>query len=173
MKDTFRKISTKVSNWAGSATTFLLAVTAVIAWAVTGPMFGFSDTWQLVINTGTTIVTFLMVFLIQNTQNRDGKAMQLKLDELIRATRSARDAFVDLETLSDDELNQLDVEFQELRAKQASTPLMQKLHKSIEAEHERRRSLYRLPNFNRFISVPGQRNKAKQTPAESRPKSRA
>ena len=95
----------------GSPGAFLLAITVLVAWAVTGPLFGFSDTWQLVINTGTTIVTFLMVFLIQNTQNRDAKAMHLKLDELIRATRGARNALVDLEDLSDDELARLAEEF--------------------------------------------------------------
>ena len=88
MKNFFRFISNKVSAWAGSAYTFLLAVTVVVIWAFSGPAFDFSNTWQLVINTGTTIVTFLMVFLIQNTQNRDSKAMQLKLDELIRATKA-------------------------------------------------------------------------------------
>lgn len=134
----FRKIANKISNIAGSANAFLLAVAIIIVWAVTGPLFGFSDTWQLVINTGTTIVTFLMVFLIQNTQNRDGKAMQLKLDELIRATQ-ARDAFVDLEDLSDEELAELDKQFQEIREKQAGGRVMKKLQVSIQLEHERRR----------------------------------
>jgi len=103
MKPIFRKISAKISNAAGTAYAFIFAFLIVILWATSGPLFDFSDTWQLVINTGTTIVTFLMVFLIQNTQNRDSKAVHLKLDELIRATK-ARDAFVDLEDLSDDEL---------------------------------------------------------------------
>ena len=84
-------------------------------WGVTGPMFGFSDTWQLIINTGTTIVTFLMVFLIQNTQNRDAKAVHLKLDELIRALKGARNHLVDLEKLSDNELSQLEKEFERIR----------------------------------------------------------
>ena len=110
MKNIFRIISAKVSLVAGSAVAFVGAMVIILVWAATGPLFDFSDTWQLIINTGTTIVTFLMVFLIQNTQNRDGKAMQLKLDELIRATR-ARDAFVELEQLSDEELAELDKEF--------------------------------------------------------------
>lgn len=113
MKDIFRKIATRTSNVAGSAVTFLAALLLVFVWASTGPMFNFSDTWQLVINTGTTIITFLMVFLIQNTQNRDSRAMQLKLDELIRATR-ARDAFIDIESLSDDELAKLAEQFSRL-----------------------------------------------------------
>lgn len=138
MKKIFRVISTRISVAAGSAITFVGALAVVLVWASTGPVFGFSDTWQLVINTGTTIVTFLMVFLIQNTQNRDGKAVQLKLDELIRASE-ARDAFVDLEDLSDEELSQLDREFRELHEKQATGPVMKKLHTSLEVEHERRK----------------------------------
>ena len=87
----------------------------IVVWLVTGPTFHFSDTWQLIINTATTVVTFLMVFLIQNTQNRDAKAMHLKLDELIRAVKGARNQLVDLENLSDDELKKLEKQFQRLR----------------------------------------------------------
>ena len=97
MKDIFRKVSNRVSQIAGSATTFLFAFMIIVIWGTTGPLFDFSDTWQLVINTGTTIVTFLMVFLIQNTQNRDSKAMQLKLDELIRASARADGGLVAVE----------------------------------------------------------------------------
>jgi len=139
MKPIFRKISAKISNAAGTAYAFIFAFLIVILWATSGPLFDFSDTWQLVINTGTTIVTFLMVFLIQNTQNRDSKAVHLKLDELIRATK-ARDAFVDLEDLSDDELAQLDKEFHVIRDKQAAGPVMKKLQKSIKIEHELRKT---------------------------------
>jgi low affinity Fe/Cu permease len=98
---------------------FLAALVIVLAWGITGPLFHYSDTWQLVINTGTTIVTFLMVFLIQNTQNRDATAMQLKLDELLRAVRGARTGLVDLESLSDEELQTLHEEFQALRKRKA------------------------------------------------------
>ncbi len=138
MKPIFRRVSNKVSAAAGSAATFSIAVLIVLVWAVSGPLFDFSASWQLVINTGTTIVTFLMIFLVQNTQNRDGKAVQLKLDELIRATR-ARDAFVGLEQLTDEELAQLDQDFQALHDKQASSPVMKKLHASLQVEHQRRK----------------------------------
>lgn len=135
MKDIFRRLANKISAGAGSAWAFLLAFGIVFVWALTGPTFHFSSTWQLVINTGTTIVTFLMVFLIQNTQNRDGKALQLKLDELIRSSVPARDNFVDVEDLSDDELDELDKEFKhihELYENQAP-PSIHKLHKKIVA----------------------------------------
>jgi low affinity Fe/Cu permease len=101
----------------GRPVTFLLAVVVVAVWAVSGPLFGFSDTWQLVINTGTTVVTFLMVFLIQNTQSRDTTAMQLKLDELIRAMKGAHTALLDLEELSEEELSRIAVQYQDLAAK--------------------------------------------------------
>lgn len=115
MKELFRIFAQKTSDRVGSPWAFIIAVATVIVWAVSGPLFGFSDTWQLVINTGTTIVTFLMVFLIQNTQNRDAKAMHLKLDELLRAASEARTALVDLEDLSDEELAKLQKQFQQLR----------------------------------------------------------
>jgi low affinity Fe/Cu permease len=99
----------------GSAWAFAGAILIIFVWILTGPMFHFSDTWQLVINTATTIVTFLMVFLIQNTQNRDAKAMHLKLDELIRALKGARNELVDLEDLSDEELKKLEKQFQRMR----------------------------------------------------------
>jgi low affinity Fe/Cu permease len=99
----------------GSPWAFVLAVIVVMTWVVTGPHFAYSDTWQLVINTGTTIVTFLMVFLIQNTQNRDAKAVHLKLDELIHGVRGARNSLIDLENLSDQELEVLQQQFERLR----------------------------------------------------------
>ncbi len=115
MKDLFHKIAQKTSVIAGSAVAFIIAIAIILAWAVTGPIFGYSDTWQLVINTGTTIVTFLIVILIQNTQNRDAKAMHLKLDELIRVAKNARNRLVELEDLSEDEIKELELEFQKLR----------------------------------------------------------
>ena len=103
----FTHFAKYTSRAAGQPLTFAIAVTTIFVWALTGPLFGFSDTWQLVINTGTTIVTFLMVFLIQNTQNRDAVAMHLKLDELIRALHGARNRLMDLEDLTEEELEQL------------------------------------------------------------------
>src|SRR5438067_7564885 len=101
----FRKFSNATAAAMGSSWAFLLAVLVILVWAITGPLFGFSDTWQLVINTGTTIVTFLMVFLIQNTQNRDTKALHLKLDELLRAQVGAREReFMDLEDRDEEQL---------------------------------------------------------------------
>jgi low affinity Fe/Cu permease len=108
MRSWFAKFASWVAEAAGSSWAFVLAIVVVAVWALTGPIFGFSDTWQLVINTGTTIVTFLMVFLIQNTQNRDTKAMHLKLDELLRATRGARqDKFADLEHQDEKEVEHI------------------------------------------------------------------
>lgn len=115
MNELFRKFAHKTSVVVGSPWAFITAVTIIVIWGVTGPIFGFSDTWQLIINTGTTIVTFLMVFLIQNTQNRDAIAIHLKLDELICGVEGARTGLVDLEDLSDEELEQLQQEFQRLR----------------------------------------------------------
>lgn len=113
-------VYTRTARWiaqlSGRPITFLLAVASIILWLVTGPIFGFSDTWQLVINTGTTIITFLMVFLIQNTQNRDTTAMQLKLDELIRATKGAHLSLLDLEELDERELLAFVKQYEELAA---------------------------------------------------------
>ena len=117
IRDAFGVFARKTSNILGSAWAFVVAILIIVVWAATGPTFGYSDTWQLIINTGTTIVTFLMVFLIQNTQNRDAKAVHLKLDELIRALGGARNKLVDLEKLSDDDLKSLEAEFEKLRKK--------------------------------------------------------
>jgi low affinity Fe/Cu permease len=126
--DAFHQFSAKVAAAMGKSATFIIALAVVVTWAFTGPLFGFSDTWQLVINTGTTIVTFLMVFLIQNTQNRDARAMHLKLDELIRATRKARNSFMDLETMSSSELDDLEKEFRLQRLKKRASSEELKKH---------------------------------------------
>jgi low affinity Fe/Cu permease len=110
----FSQLASRTAHLAGKPLTFLLAVAVVLGWAISGPVFGFSDTWQLVINTGTTIVTFLMVFLIQSTQNRDTEAMQVKLDELIRVMKNAQTALLDLEELEDDELDRIYAEYRAL-----------------------------------------------------------
>ena len=117
MNELFRQFAQKISQLVGSSWAFILAVLIIIVWSITGPMFHFSDTWQLVINTGTTIITFLMVFLIQNTQNRDAKAIHLKLDELLKGVKGARTGLVNLEQLSDEELENLQKEFERLHEK--------------------------------------------------------
>ena len=114
MRELFRKFAQITSTAVGSSWAFIFAVFIIIVWAVTGPMFHYSDTWQLVINTGTTIITFLMVFLIQNTQNRDAKAIHLKLDELIKGVKGARTSMVNLEQLSDKDLERLQKEFERI-----------------------------------------------------------
>ena len=116
VSDAFRVFARRSSTILGSAWSFTGALLIILVWILTGPTFHFSDTWQLIINTGTTIVTFLMVFLIQNTQNRDAKAMHLKLDEMIRALKGARNELVDLEDLSDEDLKKLEEQFRRLRA---------------------------------------------------------
>ena len=115
MNEAFRRFAATASRWMGSPVAFMIAVGTVVAWAALGPLFGYSDTWQLAINTGTTIVTFLMVFLIQSTQNRDAKALHLKLDEVIRGLQGARNHLVDLESMTDAQLDELQEEFQRIR----------------------------------------------------------
>src|SRR5947207_2800652 len=117
VSDAFRVFARRSSAVLGSAWAFAVAILIIVIWGVTGPTFHYSDTWQLIINTGTTIVTFLMVFLIQNTQNRDAKAVHLKLDEIIRAIKGARNELVDLENLSDEDLARLEQQFQRVRQK--------------------------------------------------------
>ena len=112
----FAKVSQKLALWAGSPRTFLLAIVLIVGWALTGPLFDYNDTWQLIVNTSTTIITFLMVFLIQNTQNRDSEALQIKLDELIRATKGAHNALLDLEELEEEELDAFRVKYEALAA---------------------------------------------------------
>ena len=112
----FNRFAKAVSRVTGQPATFMLATLAIVAWAVTGPIFGYSNTWQLVINTSTTIITFLMVFLIQNTQNRDTEAIQVKLDELIRATQGAHNALLDLEELEQRDLDRIRAGYARLAA---------------------------------------------------------
>ncbi|MBV8755643.1 MAG: low affinity iron permease family protein [Deltaproteobacteria bacterium] len=119
MSDVFHRAARKVSTAAGNPLAFAVAAGGVVLWLVTGPMFHYSDTWQLVINTATTIITFLMVFMIQETQNRDSKAIHLKLDELLRAVETARTRLVDLEDMTDEELKNLELEFRRLRMEEA------------------------------------------------------
>jgi low affinity Fe/Cu permease len=117
VNDAFHKFAQRTSMAVGSPWAFVLAALVILTWVLTGPIFGFSDTWQLVINTGTTIIAFLMVFLIQNTQNRDARTMQLKLDELIHAVAEADNAMIDVEELSDAELGALEARYRALHNK--------------------------------------------------------
>jgi low affinity Fe/Cu permease len=130
----FRKFATHISNAAGSPWAFFAAIAIVVVWAAVGPSFHYSDTWQLVINTGTTIITFLMVFLIQNMQNRDAKAIHLKLDELLRAVKGARTELVNLEDLSDQDLDELQKEFGRIRERYAKRGLERR--KQREERHQ-------------------------------------
>ena len=113
-KSRFTRFAKATARLTGRPATFMLAVAVIVVWAITGPIFGFSDTWQLIINTGTTIITFLMVFLIQSTQNRDSEAMQVKLDELIHVMKDAQNALLDLEELEEDELDRIRAGYQRI-----------------------------------------------------------
>ena len=115
LRDAFHRLAVEASAASGSVWAFAAALTLILLWGILGPVFHYSDTWQLVVNTATTIVTFLMIFLVQNTQNRDARALHLKLDELIRHVKGARDNLIALEDMSDEELDKLELEFQRLR----------------------------------------------------------
>jgi len=114
MNEFFRHLAHRSALIVGSPWAFVTSVLLVIVWALAGPYYGYSDTWQLVVNTGTTVLTFLMIFLVQNTQNRDGRAIQLKLDELIRASKSSRNQLINLEDFSDEEMEKIHQQFREL-----------------------------------------------------------
>lgn len=135
----FSRFTKWTSRTTGQPVTFFLAVMVIVVWAVTGPLFGFSDTWQLVINTGTTIITFLMVFLIQSTQNRDSEAMHVKLDELIRAIEGAHNALLNLEDLEEDQLDRIRAEYTKL-AEEARDELDEVEEKAEEVEHKAARA---------------------------------
>jgi low affinity Fe/Cu permease len=125
VNEVFRRFAQQVSRVVGSSWTFILAMLIIIIWGATGPIFQFSDTWQLIINTGTTIITFLMVFVIQNTQNRQDTAIQIKLDELIKGVKGARTSLVDIEELPDEELEELHEQFE-------------RLHKELNIRHKKK-----------------------------------
>jgi low affinity Fe/Cu permease len=138
MNEWFRKFANRTSEVVGSAWAFIAAVLLVVVWAATGPFFGWSDTHSLAINTITTIITFLMVFLIQNTQNRGAKAIHLKLDELLRAVTDARTGMVDLEDMTDEELKQLQEEFKRMRERHNGD--IQQAPERVEGEQEERQA---------------------------------
>jgi len=154
----FNRVAKKVSRFAGGATCFCLAFAAVLAWAVTGPFFHYSETWQMVINTGTTIITFLMVFLIQNSQNRDTEAIQIKLDELIRATEGAQNALLDLEDLDPEQLARFRKSYTRLasRAKDPADP-------EVSSHGVEEVKLAGLPKENGEIVHPAEANAAPAT----------
>ena len=133
--NSFNRFAKGTARTAGHAGTFGVAVAVIVIWAITGPVFRFSDSWQLVINTGTTIVTFLMVFLIQNTQNRDSTAMQIKLDELIRAIGGAHNELVDLEDMTEEELEHMKAHYTRL-AQRARARLRSRTREAEEGEHQ-------------------------------------
>lgn len=132
----FENISTQITCWTGSSTAFGIAAGVVVIWVITGPLFHYSDTWQLVINTGTTIVTFLMVFLIQKSQNKDGKAIQLKLNELIAASRHASNRMVDIEDLTELELDVLHKYYAKLSEKAEADDDIHKSHSIDQAKQQ-------------------------------------
>src|SRR5665213_1214812 len=141
LKNPFRSLSSKISNLAGSTWAFALAILGILVWAITGPHFHFSNTWLITVATFTDVVIFLMVFSLQASQNRDSKAIQLKLNELIVANKQASNAFIGLESLTDEELGELDGEFKEMLETMTIKPVFHKLHKKIKEETSNRSSL--------------------------------
>lgn len=139
---TIESLSTAVTRWTGGTSAFALACGVILVWIVTGPLFGFSDTWQLVINTGTTIVTFLMVFLIQRSQNKESMAVQLKLNELVAAVRGASNSLIDIENLTEDELQVLHLHYAKLAGLAKKEDSVRESHSVAEAKqrHTRKRT---------------------------------
>jgi low affinity Fe/Cu permease len=160
MSDLFSRAAHWTGQQCGRASVFMVAVGVIIAWALTGPLFHYSDTWQLIINTGTTIVTFLMVFLLQNTQNRDTTAIQLKLDELIRANQDARNIMFGLEDLSEEELEKVKATFGSLADAPAASGHAQ-LKDASAAPPDRGISIQRLP-LHRTSTTTGSRSRSGQ-----------
>ena len=138
MLDWFNSVARKTAGYVGSPWAFVLAISVILVWGVSGPIFHYSDTWQLVINTGTTIVTFLMVFLIQNTQTRDARAIHLKLDEIIRSIEGARNELIDLEEVTDEELDALQKQFPEIHTSGGTSA--KQILTAIDRERSKRRS---------------------------------
>ncbi len=136
MNRAFNKISSKTAEWFGSPWAFVASIIFLIVWVITGPVFHFSDTWQLLANTVTNVVTFLMVFVIQNSQNRDSKAIQLKLAELIRATEGTRNAMVTIEDLTDEQMDRLREEFERLGRMGGTDPIIEVSEIEIEEEDQ-------------------------------------
>lgn len=161
----FERFANTVTVWAGSSSAFLLAFFIILAWAVTGPIFDFSETWQLIINTGTTIVTFLMVFLIQKTQNKDNKAIQLKLNELIAASEKASNRMVDIENLTEEELDKLRRFYEKLSALAEKEGDIHTSHSIDAAEHlhSQKAGYHRSLTKDKSNNAPDQRRKSKKS----------
>ena len=162
MKNPFRSLSTKVSTLAGSTWAFALAVLGILVWATTGPYFHFSNTWLVAVATVTDVVIFLMVFSLQATQNRDSKAIQLKLNELIVTNKQASNAFIGLESLTDEELGEIDEEFKEMLEAIAAKPVLHKLHKKIKEEKSNRSSLEQTGHLVNSLLSPFANSKDKE-----------
>jgi len=154
-RNLFEKFANRITNWTGSSTAFLCAAFIVIAWAVSGPIFDYSETWQLVINTGTTIITFLMVFLIQKSQNKDSKAIQLKLNELIAANRYTSNRMVDIEDLTEEELDSLHKFYGELSVIAKSEGNIHKSH-SIDIAKELSETKKKFRDHSKVTKEPDQ-----------------
>jgi low affinity Fe/Cu permease len=139
------RFSHQVTQWAGSSLAFAIALAVILVWAVTGPIFGFSDTWQLVINTGTTVVTFLMVFLIQRTQNKESRAVHVKLNEIVAALEGASNRLIDVEDLTEDEIETLHEHYRRLVAMAKKDSSLTKSHSVEEAEARHRSKIEKRP----------------------------
>lgn len=167
VKDGFRRFAQGVSQTTGNAGAFIAALVIVLVWLLTGPLFRYSDTWQLVINTGTTIITFLMVFILQNTQNRDNQAVQLKLDELLRAVGQARDSFIDIEELTDAELETLAEEMKDVRREDGLTQ-GSRIAQAARAEREKRKGRASAKKKGDAGPASGRRSRASKASQASR-----
>jgi low affinity Fe/Cu permease len=174
VSQSFRHFAEATARYSGKPGAFLLAAGMIVVWAATGPLFGFGDTWQLVINTGTTIITFMMVFLIQNSQNRDSAALQIKLDELIRAT-AAHNGLLDVENLDEDTLERIRENYRKLAARRKEEATRSREGKKVEAEQEQTEACEEMKEIDRELreqrEAAEEEKKAAEAAAEEKPAS--